>query len=94
MECVYSTAKGRAKNTVSRVLLKDFWAEPHDRAFANLQEALVHAVTLARPDPNKLLCLFTDASDRQWSSVLTQVPPIDADQPFDEQHHEPLSFLS
>ena len=94
MEHVYTTAGGRTKNAVSKVALRGDWSSSHEDSFAKLQQALIHAVTLAHPDPTKLLCLFTDASDRQWSSVLTQVPAIDADELFGEQHHEPLSFLS
>lgn len=56
--------------------------------------ALANAVTLAYPDSNRKLCLFTDASDKHWSGILTQIPERDLDLPFVEQHHEPLAFQS
>ena len=51
-------------------------------------------LTLAHPNSSKILCFFTDASDKHWSGVLTQIPPSDLDKPFAEQNHEPLAFVS
>ena len=33
--------------------------------------------TIATPDPNERICLFTDASSTHWSGVLTQVSLAD-----------------
>ena len=94
MEHVYQLAKGRTKKAVSKVPLKDIWSDREAQSFRKLFNALRHSITLAHVDFNKSICLFTDASDWYWSSVLTQIPPVDIDEPFEEQHHEPLSFLS
>ena len=40
------------------------------------------------------MCLFTDASDLHWGAILTQVPKDQLKLAFNEQHHEPLEFLS
>jgi hypothetical protein len=39
--------------------------------FAECKELLRNAVTLAFPDPNKMLCFFTDASEYAWGAILT-----------------------
>ena len=57
-------------------------------------DILKHSVKLAYPDDTKALCIFTDASDSHWSAVVTQVPPEHFSQPFEEQQHQPLLFLS
>ena len=54
----------------------------------------MNACTLAHPDPQKILCLFTDASDEHWSAVLTQIPVSHLNEEVVDQRHEPLSFLS
>ena len=40
------------------------------------------------------MCLFTDASDKHWSGVLTQIPPADLNKSFAKQNHQPLAFIS
>jgi RNase H-like domain found in reverse transcriptase len=41
-------------------------------------------------------CVFayTDASERHWSSIITQVPHADLELPHADQSHAPLAFLS
>ena len=55
---------------------------------------LCSAVTLAHPDPAKDMCVFTDASQSHWGSVITQCEPGALSLPLGEQQHEPLIFLS
>ena len=73
---------------------RELWTEQHQQTFGEVKNSLIHAVTLAHVDPGKLLCLFTDASDAHWASVLTHIPPCDLTKPFDQQLHEPLAFLA
>ncbi|ETW05445.1 hypothetical protein H310_03210 [Aphanomyces invadans] len=40
------------------------------------------------------VCVFMDASDQVWGAVATQIPPDDLSLPLEEQHHQPLAFLS
>lgn len=54
----------------------------------------MQVVTLAHPSLQKVSCLFKDASERNWSGILSQIPQEDCDQPFADQLHEPLAFLS
>ncbi|KAH9181325.1 hypothetical protein AeNC1_016699 [Aphanomyces euteiches] len=49
-------------------------------------------VPLAHPDPDKMVCLYTDASDGFWGAIATQVLCLEL--VASEQRHEPLAFLS
>ncbi|KAH9088946.1 hypothetical protein LEN26_019336 [Aphanomyces euteiches] len=40
------------------------------------------------------VCVFTDASDKFWGAVATQIPSEDLSLPLEDQRHEPLAFLS
>ena len=59
----------------------------------DLQDSLRNAVKLAYPDPDKTICVHTDASDRYWSGVVSQVAPDDLRKRASEQVHEPLGFV-
>jgi hypothetical protein len=74
-------------------LKKCGWTSFHDQAFDRCRHLLLHAVRLAHPDPAKMFCLFTDASDHSWGAVLTQVPLEDLNLPVADQDHTPLQFL-
>lgn len=95
-EYALSKAPSRKKTAARRVLLADVgWNDDHERAYQRIKDALAGAVTLAFPDlENRVLCLYTDASDTAWGAVLTQLPPDDLPLAVDEQRHEPLAFLS
>lgn len=45
---------------------------------------------LSYPKPDYHLCLFTDVSDSNWASVLTQVHEDDRSKELENQQHEPL----
>jgi len=71
------------------------WDEAHRESFQNAKEIVERAVELAHPDPEKTLCLFSDASDLHWAIMLTQIPEGDlAVKETNRQRHEPLVFLS
>jgi RNase H-like domain found in reverse transcriptase len=55
---------------------------------------LAAAATLAHPRDEMRLCFYTDASQKIWSAVVTQVPPRDLDKPLADQQQEPLAFIS
>ena len=95
LEQVYTKGGGRTKRAASKITLDaTFWNSDHDQTFKVVKEALRNAVTLAHPDPEKILCLFTDASETNWAGTLTQIPKIHLDEDFENQHHDPLAFLS
>jgi RNase H-like domain found in reverse transcriptase/Integrase zinc binding domain len=59
-----------------------------------MQKQLKKLTVVAHPDPEKVLCVFSDASDKYFSGVITQIPKGDLDLPVAEQHHQPLAFSS
>ena len=95
LEEVYASSGRRTRKAAEKIKLSSTgWNEKHVECFQNVQNALRNAVTLAHYDPKKRLCLFTDASQTHWASVLTQVPHEDLSKPIHDQAHEPLAFLS
>jgi RNase H-like domain found in reverse transcriptase len=51
-------------------------------------------MALAFPDPDKRICVLTDASDRFYAGLVTQMDDEQLDLPMEEQIHQPLAFLS
>ena len=98
LNAILSKCKRRNKHHASKVLLSAAgWGEEHILAFDRLRQSIAAAVTHAQPDPGKILCMFTDASDHFWGVVLTQVPVTCADDPdkaIKDWEHQPLAFLS
>jgi hypothetical protein len=54
------------------------------------------SMTLAFPDPDKMICVLTDASDRFYSVLETQIyeGKLDPHLLMNGQYHQPLAFLS
>ena len=64
------------------------------KLFEDIKQLIADRVTLSRLDPDKRLCMNTDASEHYWSGVLTQNPQEDAEKPQADKRHEPLAFVS
>jgi hypothetical protein len=95
MEKVYKVAKGRSKKRVKGILLKTLgWGVEQDRSWENVKQMLLRSVTLAHPDPQKTVCIFTDASENFWGAIVTQIPKEDEGKPFEKQAHQVLAMLS
>lgn len=95
METVHDANTSRKRTAVARIQLRSVgWGEEHDDTFNRCKRTLSHKVTLVHSDPNKQLCVYTDASDMVWSGVNTQVPVSEANKPHAEKRHETLAFLS
>jgi hypothetical protein len=56
-----------------------------------MQIGIKNAVELAHVDPNKVVCVFTDASESYWGA---QIPSDQRHLNVNEQAHDPLMFLS
>jgi hypothetical protein len=54
----------------------------------------MESMTLAFPDPEKMICVLNDASDRFYSGLVTQIHEEHMDLPLEEQDHQPLALLS
>jgi hypothetical protein len=50
-------------------------------------------MTLAFPDPDKRICALTNASDRFYAGLVTQIDEEQLDLPMEEQDHQPLAFF-
>jgi hypothetical protein len=50
-------------------------------------------MTLAFSDPDKRICVLTDASDRFYAGLVTQIDEEQLDLPMEEQDHQPLAFF-
>lgn len=74
-------------------LSKVSWGAVHENAFKDLQEALKNAVKLAFPKEGKAICVFTDASDKFWAGIVSQVDPEQLSMDTSKQKHEPLAFI-
>lgn len=78
-----------------RVALCDIgWSAESVDAFNRLRRALVQAIALAHPDPDKVFVVTTDASDIAWSGVVTQVGVDEVDLKLADQRHVPIAFIS
>jgi hypothetical protein len=89
--------KGRSKRdkvTAASVKIEGLWNSEHDKAFEEVEGLLISgAVKLSYPDLDKIICVFTDASDIGWGALITQVPRVQEGLNPNEQDHEPLVFL-
>jgi hypothetical protein len=80
------------KKAATKSLLHHGWSDEHARAFDTLKETLQHCTLVSYPDPDKVQCVFTDASDLHSGGVVTQIDVVDLGKPFKEQAHQPLGF--
>lgn len=94
LEAAYSLTGKRKKSALKNVpLSRVSWGAVHEVAFQDLQNALKEAVKLAFPKEGKAVCVFTDASDKFWAGIVSQVDPKELRKETSEQRHEPLAFL-
>ena len=75
LESCYKEVGKRSKQALRKLSITTSWGASHDAAFADIKKQLIASVKLALPKLDQNLCLFTDASDTYWASILTQVPP-------------------
>jgi len=94
LEEAYARSGKRTKKSIKKVALHTLsWGTAQEEAFRDIQDSIRSAVTLSYPDPEKVICVFTDASERYWSGVVTQCAESEVKKPSGEQKHEPLAFL-
>ena len=70
------------------------WNYDINSAFKNAKASFRELFQLSHPDPEKLMCLFTHASDYHWGIQLTQVPKTHLTPSVLEQNNQPLALLS
>jgi RNase H-like domain found in reverse transcriptase len=84
----------RTKKAAAAVSLLHLWGPEEQAAFKDLQAAIMESLTLELSDPDKRICVLTDASDRFYAGLVTQIDEEQLDLPMEEQDHQPLAFLS
>jgi hypothetical protein len=84
----------RAKKAAAAVSLLHLWGPEEQAAFKDLQAVIMESMTLAFPDPDKKICVLTDAPDFFYAALMTQTHKEHLDHAMEEQDHQPLAFLS
>jgi RNase H-like domain found in reverse transcriptase len=78
LERVYARSGARTRAAAKRISLsEEGWDTVHDTVFSAYNQSLIDSCRLSHRDTNKPLCLYTDASEHYWASILTQVHPQD-----------------
>ncbi|MEM7504931.1 MAG: RNase H-like domain-containing protein [Pseudomonadota bacterium] len=94
LELAYARSGRRAKRSVQTIRLDSLsGGAEHRKAYATLQESLSRSVKLSFLRADRVVCVYTDASDALWAGVVTQLPPDQLDLPREQQQHEPLAFV-
>jgi RNase H-like domain found in reverse transcriptase len=70
---VFEAKSRRTKIAAAAVSLLHLWVPEEQAAFKDLQAAVMDSMTLAFPDPDKRICVLTDASDRFYAGLVTQI---------------------
>lgn len=74
LEDCYKKSGKRTRKRIYRISLAGLWRENHQSSFDSIKQFLTRAITLAYRKENYTMCLYTDASETHWGSILTQVP--------------------
>jgi hypothetical protein len=68
---VFEGKSHRTKKDAAAVLLLHLWGLEEQAALKDLQAAIMEAMSLAFPDPDKRICVLTDASDHFYAGLVT-----------------------
>jgi RNase H-like domain found in reverse transcriptase len=79
---------GAKKRATPKVALTPIWTATHQKCFDDMQKQLENLTTVAHPDPEKIMCVFTDASDKRYGGMVTQIPIAALELPVDKQRHQ------
>lgn len=75
-------------------IVREVWTEPFSKVFEALKTSLMNPAILAPPDDNRGPFLFTYASVRNWTTILTHIPNAHTGPNMEEKSHDRLEFLS
>jgi hypothetical protein len=68
---VFEGKSRRTKKSAAAVSQPHLWGPEEQAAFKYLQAAILESMMLAFPDPDKRICVLTNASDRFYASSVT-----------------------
>jgi hypothetical protein len=71
---VFEDKSRRTKKATASVSLLHLWGPKEQASFKDLQAAIMDSMTLAFPDPDKMICVLMDASDRFYAGLVTVLP--------------------
>jgi RNase H-like domain found in reverse transcriptase len=91
---VFEGKTRRTKKAAAAVSLIHLWGPEEQAVLKDLQAAIIASMTLEFTDPDKRICVLTDASDRFYAGLVTQIDEKQLGLPMEEQDHQPLAFLS
>jgi hypothetical protein len=92
MTTLVRAAEHRTKKSAAAVSLPHLWEPKEQAVFKYLQAAIIESMTLAFSDPDKMICVLADASDRFYPGLMTQIAEEPLDLPMEEQDHRPLGI--
>jgi hypothetical protein len=80
--------KSRRTTKAAAVVPKLHLCGPDEHAaFKYLQAAIMESMTLVFPDPDKRICVLTDASDRFYAGLVTRIHEEQMSLPMEVQDH-------
>jgi hypothetical protein len=91
---VFEGKSRTTKKAAAAVSLLQLWGQEEQADFKYLLAAIMESMTLAFSDPDKRICVLTNASDRFYAGLVTQIDEQQMNIPMEEQDHQPLAFLS
>jgi hypothetical protein len=91
---VFGGNSRKTKKAAAAVSLPHLWGPEEQVDFKDLQATIIESMTLAFPNPEKKICVLTDASDLFYAGLVTQIDEEQLDLEMEEQVHQPLAFLS
>jgi hypothetical protein len=82
---VFEGISCKKKKAAAAVSLQHLWVPEEQAAFKSLQAAIMESMTLTFSDPDVRICVVTDASDRVYARLVTQIHEEQLDLPMKEQ---------
>ncbi|POM77486.1 hypothetical protein PHPALM_5120 [Phytophthora palmivora] len=81
---------GHSRKKRHAVSIEIFWTAAEEQLYKDFLDRVAASATLSFPSDDATVCLSTDASDRGWAIIVTQVRDWDVEMPVHEQCHELL----
>jgi len=92
LKSLQNEAGSMKQSKLKKLVIAERWTDEHNQCFQDLKRIIPNTVTLAHPNPEHEVCLFTEASDKHRGLVVTQVRPEDTGQRLAIQRHQPLAI--
>lgn len=93
LEQAYNRAGKRMKSSLKKVTIFILsWGTRHKAALYAIQDSLQNAVKLTFPEMERVLCLYTDASEEMGAAVDTKTKEEILKILTESQQHELLAF--